>query len=95
MVARQKGLRHSNRTRVKREGLRRDMIATFQLLTDAVALGRHCGYLYARRPEDELLKQWVLCHRTAGQLGKDYAAAVARYRRTIRDSVTSRVRREP
>jgi len=76
----------SNQHRIQREALNRDLIATFNLIADAVALERHCGSVYARRPCKETLRQWNLCRRTVERLGKDYAHSMARYRNVVRDS---------
>ena len=80
----------ANRARMKREVLRREMIATFNLLVDAVALEKHFDCAYARQPSDDALQQWKLCRRTVTQVGQDYARALSRYRMAVRVNFASR-----
>ena len=77
---------------MRREALRRDMAATFNLLADALKLEMHLGNAYSRRQTEEGLKQWRLCSRTLSHLGRDYAAAVARYRQAVRANFGGRIR---
>lgn len=88
----QQTLFHSNRDRIQHETLRRNLISTFNLFADSVALERHRGWAYARRPAEETLRQWNFCRRTVERLGKDYASSVAQYRKAVRDSFTPRLR---
>lgn len=73
-----------SRKRIRREASRRDMVGIFNLLVDAMSLERHLATAYSRRQTAETLRQWRLCGRTLSHLGKDYAAAVARYRQSVK-----------
>ena len=83
----------SNRSRIRREILNRDLIATFNLLVDAVALEKQCGSMYARRPDKDSLRQWNLCRRTVERLGKEYSDSVGRYRQAVKDNLAPKLRK--
>ena len=89
----QRTLFQSNRNRIQREILTRDLVAIFNLLADAVALEQHCELAYSRRPAQETLQQWNLCRRTVGSLGRDYAHSVARYRKVVNEGFRPKPRR--
>ena len=76
---------------IKREGWRRSMIATGNLLVDALALDRHFAHRYSRRPTDDTLRELKKCRRTVAHLVHDYTVSVARYRRAVKASFASRI----
>ncbi len=76
----------------QREIWRVEMLATGNLLLDALELERYLKMRYLRRPEDQLLARWKACLRTVKQLAQDYAIAVARYRTGIRSRFAARIR---
>lgn len=75
----------------QREIWRREMLATGNLLLDALELERYLKVRYLRKPEDDLLAQWEHCRRTVNRLAKDYAVAIGRYRTGIRSRFAVRI----
>lgn len=75
----------------QREIWRVEMLATGNLLLDALELERYLKVRYLRKPADDLLAQWKRCRRTVNRLARDYAVAIARYRTGIRNRFTARI----
>lgn len=75
----------------QREIWRVEMLATGNLLLDALELERYLKVRYLRKPEDDLLAQWEHCRRTVNRLAKDYAVAIGRYRTGIRSRFAVRI----
>ena len=76
----------------QREVWRVEMLATGNLLLDALELERYLKVRYLRKPADELFAQWKACRRAVNRLAKDYALAIARYRLAIRSRFAARIR---
>lgn len=75
----------------QREIWRREMLATGNLLLDALELERYLKVRYLRKPADDLLAQWKRCRRTVNRLARDYAVAIAQYRTGIRSRFAARI----
>ena len=82
----------SKRARQKREALRQQLLATGNLLMDALALDRDFARRYAQRPTEDVIRQFKMCRRTVGHLVRDYAVSVARYRRAVKATFAPRIR---
>ena len=76
----------SNRARRRREFWCKEVKVIGNLLQDAITLERHFHAAYSRQAGQKPTLQWRVSRRAVASLVQDYAAAVARYRRSIRAS---------
>ncbi len=74
----------TNRSRLRSEAFRRDMIATGQLLFDVLSLEQYLARAYSRKPTTERLQDWQRASRALKHLTLEYIRTVARYRRTLK-----------
>ena len=82
----------SNRARVRRERLQRDLRIAGSLLADAVALEQHFASLRSRKPGPRGLSQWQMCRRALRPLVEDYCRALSRYEVALRTGACARYR---
>jgi hypothetical protein len=75
---------HTDRSKTRTEALRRDMVATGNLVMDVLTLEEHFARAYSRRPTSERFNDWKRAGQAFEQLAREYVRTVARYRRALR-----------
>lgn len=81
-------LMKSNRARIKREALRRELLFTGGLLVDTLALQQSCERRYRRHPREDILRELKACHQVMKPLVTDYARLIAQYRGAVKASIS-------
>jgi hypothetical protein len=89
VVSKRKSM-HTDRSKIRTEALRRDMVATGNLTIDVMALEEHFARAYSRQPTAESFNDWKRASRAFEQLAREYVRTVARYRRALKRNLLRR-----